>query len=317
MSAEKSQEKSRLHPRNRNRDRYDLQALIEAVPDLKKHVSLNKYGTESVDFSNPTAVKLLNTALLKHYYNISYWEFKDDNLCPPIPGRADYIHYIADLLCDSNGGKIPTGPEVVGLDIGTGATCIYPILGVSEYNWSFIATDINPKSIESSQKIIEANPSTKGMVECMLQSEPGHILKGILTIKDKIDFTICNPPFHASKEEAMKESRRKVRNLTGKNVKSASLNFSGQNNELIYEGGEIGFIKNLIRESSVFSKNCLWFTSLVSKESNLKAVYRILKERGVARVKTIPMGTGNKTSRIVAWTYHTKEEERNWRTPEA
>jgi len=30
-------------------------------------------------------------------------------------------------------------------------------------------------------------------------------------------------------------------------------------------------------------------------------------------VKTIPMGQGNKTSRIVAWTFLSKEQQKEWR----
>lgn len=91
-------EKVRLHTRNKNRERYDLSALTQVTPELKDHVTLNKYGVESVDFSNPLAVKLLNTALLNHYYGITNWDFPDQNLCPPIPGRADYIHHMADFI---------------------------------------------------------------------------------------------------------------------------------------------------------------------------------------------------------------------------
>lgn len=122
-------ETSKLHPRNKNRERYDLTALLKVVPSLKDYIILNKAGVQSVDFSNPKAVKLLNKGLLHHYYSISYWEFPDQNLCPPIPGRADYIHYLADVLSEFNLGEIPT-KNITGLDIGTGASCIYPILGV-------------------------------------------------------------------------------------------------------------------------------------------------------------------------------------------
>lgn len=63
-------EKGRLHTRNRNRERYDLRALIAAVPELKSYVRVLDHGAESIDFSDPRAVKLLNKALLNHYYGI-------------------------------------------------------------------------------------------------------------------------------------------------------------------------------------------------------------------------------------------------------
>jgi 23S rRNA (adenine1618-N6)-methyltransferase len=314
MSSEKNRnEKVRLHPRNKNRERYDLVALINTTPELKNHITLNTHGTESVDFANPLAVKLLNTAILNHYYGITYWKFPDENLCPPIPGRADYIHCMADLLAENNFGKIPTGDKITCLDIGVGASCIYPIIGVTEYCWKFIGSDINPKSIASAQQIVNVNALLTGKIECRLQKNSKDIFHGIITKEDKIEFTVCNPPFHASAEDAQQGSLRKIRNLSGKKVKTAELNFAGISNELIYEGGEYKFIQSMIRESEKFSKNCFWFSTLVSKQANLKRIQTLLESTEVNQIKTIPMGTGNKSSRIVAWTFLSKEERKEWR----
>ncbi|NQY04843.1 MAG: 23S rRNA (adenine(1618)-N(6))-methyltransferase RlmF [Flavobacteriaceae bacterium] len=314
MSSEKSKPlKTRLHTRNKNRERYNLKALTQAIPELKNHVKPNKHGDASVDFSNPTAVKLLNKALLKHYYGIAYWEFPDQNLCPPIPGRADYIHYLADLLGESNFGRIPQGDGITCFDIGVGANCIYPIVGVTEYNWSFIASDINKESIVSAQSIVNKNTILKNKVVCILQKSPKDIFYGVINKQDKIDVSMCNPPFHSSLEEAQKGTRRKIKNLSGKKVKTPELNFAGISNELIYEGGEHAFIHNMIRESKKFSENCYWFTTLVSKQSNLKSIYKALKKCAACEVKTIEMGTGNKSTRIVAWSFLSKEEQKEWK----
>lgn len=193
-----------------------------------------------------------------------------ENLCPPIPGRADYLHHITDILAEDNLGKIPTGNKITCLDIGIGASCIYPIIGVSSYGWQFIGSDIDPKSIASARTIVQKNSSLKGKIECHLQKDPISIFKGIISPEDKIDLTISNPPFHASIEEAQKGTRRKIKNLSGKKVKTPTLNFSGISHELIVDGGEAKFIQKMISESKVFSKNCFWFSTLVSKASNLK-----------------------------------------------
>ena len=314
MSLEKNQHiKKSLHVRNKNRERYDLGALISAIPQLRDYVVPNKFGEDSVDFTNPIAVKLLNKALLNHYYGIKNWEFPDENLCPPIPGRADYIHYMADVLAENNFGTIPTGDTITCLDIGVGANCIYPIIGVTEYGWNFIGSDIDQKSVESAQAIANANPSLKDKIECRWQKNSKDFFYGIVEKEDKIDVSICNPPFHSSTEDAQKGTRRKVKNLTGEKVKSPTLNFSGVNNELIYEGGEHKFIHNLIRESKKFASNCLWFSTLVSKKSNLKGIYKALENSEVSQIKTIPIGTGNKSSRIVAWTFLSKADQKAWR----
>ncbi|WP_436516962.1 23S rRNA (adenine(1618)-N(6))-methyltransferase RlmF [Ekhidna sp. To15] len=314
MSSEKKQQaKTRLHERNKNRERYDLGALITAIPELKNHLKPNKFGEESVDFSSPQAVKLLNKALLKHYYGIAHWEFPDENLCPPIPGRADYLHYMADLLCESNFGTLLTGDTITCLDVGVGASCIYPIIGVTEYGWNFIGSDIDPKSIESAQRIVSSNPSLADKIECRLQKNATDMFQGIISQEDKIDLTICNPPFHASMEGAQKGTRRKIKNLSGKIVVTPELNFAGISSELICEGGENKFIQNMIRESERFSSNCYWFSTLVSKQSNLKGIHSSLKALKAQKVKTIPMGTGNKSTRIVAWTFLSRADQRAWR----
>ena len=314
MSVDKKQnEKSRLHPRNKNKVRYDLSALTIAVPELSEHVKPNKQGDKSINFANPTAVKLLNSALLKHYYGIENWVFPDENLCPPIPGRADYIHHIADLLSGSNFGRIPQGPKVTCLDVGTGASCIYPILGVTEYNWKFIGSEINEDSIAAAQHIIASNSTLKDQITIRLQKNPTHIFKDVLTKDTKIDLSICNPPFHASIEEAQKGTRRKVKNLTGSKEQEPELNFSGNSQELVCDGGEAQFIQTMINESKVYAKNCFWFSTLVSKQSNVKRVCKSLESIKARQVKTIPMGTGNKSSRLVAWTFLSDAEQKKWR----
>jgi 23S rRNA (adenine1618-N6)-methyltransferase len=299
MSSEKStQEKTTLHPRNKNRERYDLGALILAVPELGSYIKPNKFGDDSVDFASPIAVKLLNKALLHHYYGVEYWDFPEDNLVPPIPGRADYIHYMADLLTESNFGRKPAGNKITCLDVGTGASCIYPILGVIEYGWNFIASDVNAKSLASAQNIVAGNLLLKGKVDCRLQNDPQAFFDGIITANDKVDITVCNPPFHASAIEASSGAKR---------------NFAGISSELIYDGGEHQFIHDMIADSKRFSKACYWFSTLVSKQSNLKGIYKALDSFKAAAVKTIEMGTGNKSTRIVAWTFLTKEEQKAWR----
>lgn len=314
MSSEKKQEKkARLHPRNRNRERYDLKALVTSNPELGNYVKPNKYGDDSVDFSNPVAVKALNKALLNHYYGIKNWEFPDENLCPPIPGRADYIHQIADVLTENNFGIIPIGNKITCLDIGVGANCIYPIIGVTEYGWKFIGSDIDSKSIESAKNIVNSNLSLKGKIECRLQENRKDVFFGIIGREDKIDFSLCNPPFHASFEDAQKGTQRKVRNLSGKKEKKPTLNFAGISNELICDGGEYKFIHNMVIESKKFSKNFYWFSTLISKQSNLKGIYKSLEKIEAKQIKTLPMGTGNKSSRIVAWTFLSTEEQKEWR----
>ncbi len=305
--------KARLHPRNKHRNRYDFEALILCCPELKDFVNLNKYGDQSIDFANPEAVKMLNKALLIQHYDLEYWDIPENYLCPPIPGRADYIHHLADLLGGYNYGKIPTGSNIRCLDIGVGANCIYPIIGQKEYGWSFIGSDIDQIAIDSASKIIRANSDLKDKIELRLQKDQKDFFYGIIKKEEQIDFSICNPPFHASQKEAQAGTLRKLKNLNKQEVSKPKLNFGGQSNELWYDGGEERFVRNMIRQSKKFFKSCFLFSSLISKQSTLKSAYKILSETEATETHTIPMGQGNKTSRLIVWTYLNKAEQKEWK----
>ena len=305
-------EKAALHSRNKHRERYDFKLLVESCPDLAKFVIINAYNDESIDFFNPQAVKMLNKALLKNYYGIDYWDIPQNYLCPPIPGRADYIHHIADVLANSNNVAIPKGNQIKCLDIGVGANCVYPIIGNKEYGWSFVGSDIDVVAIESATKIIEQNLVLKNKVEIRLQPNPTNIFKGIIQKDECFDVCICNPPFHASLAAAQSGTLRKLSNLNRKKISKPVLNFGGQNTELWCDGGEERFVRNMVEQSKEFAMECFWFSSLISKSSSLNSIYDALAKAAAFEVKTITMEQGNKISRIVAWTFLNKEQQQKW-----
>ncbi|MCM2279748.1 MAG: RlmF-related methyltransferase [Oligoflexia bacterium] len=170
---------------------------------------------------------------------------------PPIPGRADALHAVADLLASGNGGEIPRGQSVRVLDIGVGANCVYPLIGQAEYGWSFVGSDADPVALESAR------------------------------------------------------SRRKWNNL-GKAQPSwerTRLNFGGRGTELWCPGGEVAFIRRMAQESAEFPQVCRWFSTLVSKETNLPLIDEALERAGAREVHTLEMTQGQKRSRIIAWTF--------------
>ena len=296
-------EKPGLHQRNLHRERYDFGTLMQSCPDLAAFVIQNPYQDTSIDFFNPEAFRMLNRALLKLYYNIEGWDIPPGYLCPPVPGRADYIHHAADLLAISNGGTIPLGAKIRCMDIGTGANCIYPIIGNKAYGWSFVGTDIDPMVIVNIQKIIRTNPSFRDVVEVRQQKDKSAIFRGVLHPGEYFNLVICNPPFHTSAEEASNGSRQKLSNLKGKKIKSPTLNFGGQHNELWCPGGEVQFARQMIAESKEFAGSVTWFTILIAKNDHLLSLYHALKVAEAPVIKTIPMAQGNKISRIVAWSF--------------
>ena len=310
----KPQVKSTLHPKSKFKYGYDFKTLINANPNLASFVHVNDYNKETIDFSDTKAVKALNKALLVHYYDLSFWDIPDGYLCPPIPGRADYIYYLADILAESNLGIIPKGKTIRGLDIGIGANCVYPIIGHSEYGWNFVGSDINKKAIQSARLIVGSNRKLSKSIECRLQTSSENIFKGLIKTQEIFDFTVCNPPFHTSLKEAEAGTLRKLRNLGGKSQANPHLNFGGQNAELWCEGGEAAFIRKMIIQSCDVGKNVFWFTTLVSKKENLPKAYSLLKYLNAVEVRTLNMAQGQKASRMLAWTFLSEEEQDVWRS---
>ncbi len=320
-----SAEKQNLHPRNKHRGRYDFVKLSQACPALAKFVQPNAHDNLSIDFADAQAVLTLNKALLITHYDIAYWDLPKQFLCPAIPGRADYLHYLADLL----GVEISTKKDVNMniLDIGVGANVIYPIIGQREYGWRFVGADINPAALQYAQTILNANDGLANTIKLRLQTNPNAIFNGVIKANDYFEATMCNPPFHVSLKQAQIGSQRKINGLalnsaknsgvnseknvvvekkmTGKmiNRNTPTLNFGGQNAELYCEGGEIGFLRKMINESTQFKSQCGWFTSLVSKAQHLPKINQALNIANVSQVKIIDMSQGQKKSRLIAWSY--------------
>ena len=290
-----------MHSRNPHKGRYDFERLCHGSPDLAAFLRPNPAGDQTIDFADATAVLSLNRALLCHYYGVKHWMIPPGYLCPPIPGRADYIHHLADLI-----EKEPSaGDSIRILDIGVGANCIYPIIGTQAYRWKFVGSEIDPVSVQAARGIVEANACLKKYIRIVQQSDRGSIFKGLVKPGDRFAATLCNPPFHASAEAAQAEGQRKVENLSkgrSTGLKPAR-NFGGKNVELWCAGGELAFIKQMIEESIKYADQVKWFTSLVSKSENLRQLQKALNAVKPMEVKVVPMEQGSKQSRFIAWRF--------------
>ncbi len=316
--------KSGLHESNAHRGRYDFKKLIASEPALASFVIKNPKGEDSINFSDPNAVKMLNKALLAAYYDIDFWDIPEHYLCPPIPGRADYIHRVAELLDGEVKGKY-RHQNVRALDVGVGANCIYPIVGVTQYGWHYTGSDVDPKSIESATDIVERNVALNGKIELVQQMSESHIYRGVIQPNDRFEVTTCNPPFHRSAEDAAMGSQRKLDNLKANQRKKGvkpqnspvkqgkpTLNFGGQNAELWCEGGEAAFIRRMANESQAFSSQVLWFTTLISKKDNVRPMRKQLEKLGVKAIRVVEMSQGQKISRFMAWSFMDKQQRKTW-----
>lgn len=306
-----------LHPRNRHQGHYDFKRLTRVSPALKPYLVRTPAGETSIDFANPRAVRTLNQALLKADYGVAHWEIPESYLCPPVPGRADYIHGLADLLAGDRGGEIPQGASVRVFDLGTGANAVYPLIGRAEYGWRFTGSDIDPTALRIADAIVRGNALTDA-IELRAQTLRGHLFHGVMRPDERFDATLCNPPFHASAAEASRSGRIKRSNLAAHSdgppraSRKLPLNFGGRDGELWCQGGEARFVRKMIRESVDFSRQVLWFSSLVSKSVHLPGLRAELRKAGAGEIREVAMAQGNKQSRFLAWSFHNAEARREW-----
>ena len=321
-----------------------MERLVASYPRLGPHVAPGPTGRPTVDWADPAAVRALNTALLVADYGVNpdYADILPPGaLVPPVPGRADYVHHVADALRhslsedgggDGGGGgtAVPRGPAVVGLDIGTGASCIYPTLATAAYGWRMIASEIEPAAVASARDIVRSN-GHENRIEVRRQPNAANIFDGVLRAEDRLDFAMCNPPFYPSREAFRAENARKLRGLAKKKKGAqapgekgegaiASNNFGGTDAELWCEGGEVAFVGRIIAESRRHADRCLWFSSLVSRRDNLTKIERSFpgdaggrgRGRGVRTVRRVPMGAGQKSATILMWSFLDAAERREW-----
>jgi 23S rRNA (adenine1618-N6)-methyltransferase len=290
-----------MHPRNLHNDRYDFDALTAAYPDLQKYVRANPVGDLTIDFSDASAVYALNHALLTHHYGVARWPLPKGALCPGVPGRADYIHYLADLL----GHSTQDAAKLRIFDLGTGANCIYPILGSQLYGWKFVGSEIDAQAFKAARATVEANACLRSRIRVVRQKDPQALFAGAIKRSDRFAATMCNPPFHESAQAAQVGSQRKRLNVSGgKDAKGAAeLNFGGLATELWCAGGEFVFIKKMIQESVDYREQVGWFTTLVSKSAHVEPLHALLESSQAAEVRVIPMQQGQKVSRFLAWRF--------------
>jgi len=288
-----------MHPQNPFAERYDLKRLAGSHSPLQEHIVLNPLGQQTIDFTVSDAVYELNKAILLLAYKLDDYHLPKGYLIPPVPGRLEYLLHLRDFISEKF--KVDKAAQMRGLDIGAGANGIYCILGVQHFNWSMIGAESNAVAVKTARENIQRTNALKDKIEIRHQENKSFLFKNIIQPKEQFDFSVCNPPFHSSKDEAFKGSLKKHSNLSCPSDRNTHLlNFEGQANELWCNGGESLFIKRLIKESLDFNSQVKVFSSLVSKADSLAAIGKQLK-KAKANHQIIPMDLGNKKSRILVW----------------
>ncbi len=301
--------KTSLHPQNPFTAPYPLTELVKLQPALAAFLKMTPDGRQTLNFAEPEAVTLLNTALLQSQFGLTHYQIPPGYLCPAVPGRLDYLLYLQDLLTQSHHGKKVPASAVQLLDIGCGANLIYALLAAKALRWQAIGSDIDARALQNAASLIEQN-GLQRQLSLRQQANPQAIFHGVIQPGDYLDLTLCNPPFHDSPDAAAAGSARKQRNLGLES--SAPLNFAGQANELWCEGGEPAFLRRMLAESKDFAHQVYWFSTLVSKQQHLPKLQQQLQQLGATQVQVITMAQGNKQSRILAWSFLTPELAALW-----
>ncbi|KAF2074165.1 hypothetical protein CYY_004536 [Polysphondylium violaceum] len=283
----------------------------------KKYISFDRYiinKTEriyNIDWKDPNAVKELTKVLLDHDFNLKI-ELPPNYLCPTITLRVNYLCWVNELLQQQQQQQqqqpqtITKGNTIKGIDIGTGTSCIFPLLGYRLFEWSFIGLDIDPIVLEYAQKNIDINNlnqyislfyNEQQQVERkqLQQKEEVEgeqsILKNYLNStnqEDVYDFCICNPPF-------FKDEKEKLIN--------PNTTCTASTNELITDGGELNFIKILIKESLVYSNRVKIFTTMVGKKVNLSKIQNELLSLNIPKdqIRSTELAQGKSSRWAISW----------------
>nr|XP_043613804.1 RNA N6-adenosine-methyltransferase mettl16 isoform X2 [Erigeron canadensis]XP_043613806.1 RNA N6-adenosine-methyltransferase mettl16 isoform X2 [Erigeron canadensis]XP_043613807.1 RNA N6-adenosine-methyltransferase mettl16 isoform X2 [Erigeron canadensis]XP_043613808.1 RNA N6-adenosine-methyltransferase mettl16 isoform X2 [Erigeron canadensis] len=315
------------HPRNRYSDNPpDFSELASLYPSFGSYVFYSRDGKPKIDWKDFNATRELTRVLLLHHHSVTWW-IPDGQLCPTVPNRSNYIHWIEDLLSSN---IIPNTRQdnslVKGLDIGTGANCIYPLLGASLLGWSFVGTDVTDVALEWADWNVKNNPHISELIEIRkvdFEQELTHqhtnsiesstditgntehpkqasfgnsnksyngppILLDVVKEGEKFDFCMCNPPFFETMEES------------GLNPNTSC---GGTPAEMVCPGGEQAFVSRMIQDSIQLKQSFRWYTSMVGKKSSLKSLTSKLREAGVTVVKTTEFVQGQTCRWGIAWSF--------------
>ncbi|KAJ8453876.1 hypothetical protein ONZ51_g13354 [Trametes cubensis] len=283
-----------MHPRNPYRNPPDFVALAEAYPPLKPHITLTRNGA-SIDFKNEVAQRLLTEAILSRDFELTV-TLPPGRLCPPVPNRLNYILWLEDVMeVVSLALGEPPNRSIRGLDVGTGASAIYPLLGCRTHaNWSFTATELDEVSLRCARTNVEANGLHDRIAVIPAQPD-GPVLAPLFDSDTVYDFTMCNPPFYGSREEVLQSAEAKE---LGPNAVC-----TGADVEMITPGGEAAFVGRMVEESMQLRGKCRWFTSMLGKMSSLTDIVQSLRARKVDNYAISELVQGQTRRWVIAWSF--------------
>ncbi|XP_077579585.1 RNA N(6)-adenosine-methyltransferase mettl16 isoform X1 [Stigmatopora nigra] len=280
-----------MHPRNRYKDKPpDFAYLASKYPEFQAHVQTNLSGKAVLNFKEPEAVRALTCTLLKEDFGLSI-EIPLERLIPTVPLRLNYIHWVEDLI---DGQKQPRR----GIDIGTGASCIYPLLGASMNGWFFLATEVDDICFDYATRNVEQN-NLSDLVKVVKVPQKTLLMDALKEETEIVyDFCMCNPPFFANQLEAKGVNSRNARRPPPSSVNTGGVT------EIMAEGGELEFVKRIIHDSLQLKKRLRWYSCMLGKKCSLVPLKEELRKQGVPKVTHTEFCQGRTMRWALAWSFY-------------
>ncbi|XP_044210249.1 RNA N6-adenosine-methyltransferase mettl16 isoform X1 [Thunnus albacares] len=280
-----------MHPRNRYKDKPpDFAHLAAKYPDFQQHVHTSLTGRPVVNFKEPEAVRALTCTLLKEDFGLTI-EIPLERLIPTVPLRLNYIHWVEDLI---DGQKQPRR----GIDIGTGASCIYPLLGATMNGWYFLATEVDDICFDYATKNVEQN-NLSDLIKVVKVPQKTLLMDALKEETEIVyDFCMCNPPFFANQLEA-----KGVNSRNSRRPPPSSVNTGGVT-EIMAEGGELEFVKRIIHDSLQLKKRLRWYSCMLGKKCSLTPLKEELRKQGVPKVTHTEFYQGRTMRWALAWSFY-------------
>jgi 23S rRNA (adenine1618-N6)-methyltransferase len=277
----------------------DFLTLIKEFPELKKYILKQNEDNEDefqFDWSNNELSLLMDKSILNYYFNIKYYDIPNGFLIPPIPSRINYINLINSIITKLI--KDIDIKNIIGIDIGTGANIIYPILGYSIYKWKFICTEINKEAYNNAKLILQKN-NLENNINIIKQNNKDNIFISILNRENKYIFSMCNPPYYNYENEIKLEDKKR----------DNEYNFD----EIYYKNGEYGFFQRYFEESICYKNNVFLYTILIGKKINAENIYdKLSSYNDIIKIYNMQkILTGNNVRYIIYWSFFNNYKDFN------
>ncbi len=298
-------------------------AATKSAQRERRHASFSSCVTQ--DFSIQ-----LTRALLQALFRLKLPYLDEAHLCPPVPNRFFYLHWIHTKLLPVSWAAGNDITRSRGLDIGAGASCIYSMLAARFFRSTMITSEIDPKSVCLARANVQANHLSSMITilqvppsfsqqqlqqQTNIRSIGGPLQRSIEgwfhhrqensvpnngTSTDlTLDFVMTNPPFYDPSSMEISTAR------VGDGRARTNMTVSEGN----YPGGEIGFVIEMIEDSLRMSSNqnscsfhASWYSSMLGKKTSLVKLQKLLLHLlGPAHIETTEYGPGHYTRWFLAW----------------